>query len=165
MFWGPGVFGYGTQVLWGSLPKNSATTGVYSVTVDPGSKTVRRRSDLPVTAHLQGFTAPKASLWARYASSGKWEEAPMQVQNGGAGFSFIFVGLPEDVDYYVEAGGIKSPSFKLHTVDLPGVKNIRVTYNYPVVERSGLELPKIPAAICGPLKAPSPMWRSKPTVR
>ena len=131
MFWGPGVFGYGTQVLWGSLPKSSATIGVYSVTVDPGSKTVRRRSDLPVTAHLMGFTASKASLWARYASSGKWEEAPMMAENGGSGFGFTFVGLPEDVDYYVEAGGIKSSSFKLHTVDLPGVKNIRVTYNYP----------------------------------
>src|SRR5580692_6443539 len=131
MFWGPGVFGYGTQVLWGSLPKNAATVGIYAVTVDPGSKTVRRRSDLPVTAHLQGYTAAKASLWARYASSGKWEEAPMQVQNGGAGFAFTFVGLPEDVDYYVEAGGIKSSPFKLHTVDLPGVKNIKVTYNYP----------------------------------
>lgn len=131
MFWGPGVFGYGTQVLWGSLPKNVATTGIYSVTVDPGSKTVRRRSDLPVTAHLTGYTATKASLWARYASSGKWEEAPMQVENGGAGFGFTFVGLAEDVDYYVEAGGIRSSSFKLHTVDLPGVKNIAVTYNYP----------------------------------
>src|SRR6185437_13279715 len=37
MFWGPGVFGYGTQVLWGSVPKNSAAIGVYSVKVDPGS--------------------------------------------------------------------------------------------------------------------------------
>src|SRR5580704_17063262 len=131
MFWGPGVFGYGTQVLWGSLPKNTATVGVYSVSVDPGSKTVRRRSDLPVKARLTGYTASKASLWARYASSGKWEEAPMQVENGGSGFAFTFVGLPEDVEYYVEAGGIKSSPFKLHTVDLPGVKNISVTYNYP----------------------------------
>src|SRR5580704_13779038 len=131
MFWGPGVFGYGTQVLWGSLPKGSATTGVYSVTVYPGTRTVRRRSDLPVTARLNGYTSPKASLWARYASSGKWEEAPMQVASGCSGFGCTFVGLPEDVEYYVEAGGIKSPSYKLHTVDLPGVKNIRVTYNYP----------------------------------
>src|SRR5580704_1693726 len=67
MFWGPGVFGYGTQVLWGSLPKGAPTTGVYSVAVDPGSKTVRRRSDVPVTANLTGYTSPKASLWARYA--------------------------------------------------------------------------------------------------
>jgi len=103
MFWGPGVFGYGTQVLWGSLPKTTATAGVYSVSVDPGSKTVRRRSDMPVTAHLAGFTASKASLFARYSSSPKWEEAPMLAENGGAGFGFTFVGLPEDVEYYVEA--------------------------------------------------------------
>jgi hypothetical protein len=52
-------------------------------------------------------------------------------ENDGAGFGFTFVGLPEDVDYYVQAGGIKSSTYKLHTVDLPGVKNISVTYNYP----------------------------------
>ncbi len=31
----------------------------------------------------------------------------------------------------MEAGGIKSSTFKLHTIDLPAVKNIHVTYNYP----------------------------------
>ena len=72
MFWGPGVFGYGAQVLWGSLPRDAAQQGIYSVSVTPGSKTVRRRADQPVVAHLTGFTTSKASLWARYASSGKW---------------------------------------------------------------------------------------------
>ncbi len=38
---------------------------------------------------------------------------------------------PKICQYYVEAGGIKSRSYKLHTIDLPAVKNINVTYNYP----------------------------------
>ncbi|HXJ41751.1 MAG TPA: hypothetical protein VNH18_20915, partial [Bryobacteraceae bacterium] len=130
MFWGPGVLGNGTQLLWGSYPKDSARP-LYSVTVEPGSKSIRRRTDVIVTAQLNGFTAAKASVFAKYASSAKWEQAPMESQKGGAGFGFMFVGLSEDVEYYVEAGGLKSGTYKIHTVDLPAVKNIKVTYTFP----------------------------------
>ena len=55
----------------------------------------------------------------------------MQPQSAGPGFGFLLVRVPDDLQYYVEAGGIKSDTYKLHTVDLPAVKNIHVTYNYP----------------------------------
>src|SRR6185437_3863286 len=87
MFWGPGVLGYGTSLLWGSLPKEQSKP-FYSINVQPGSKTIRRRTDLMVSAELSGFSASKASLFARYASSSKWEEAPMQRQESGSGFRF-----------------------------------------------------------------------------
>ncbi|NDJ11735.1 MAG: hypothetical protein EBY17_11170, partial [Acidobacteriia bacterium] len=130
MFWGPGVMGHGTQLLWGSYPKDAAKP-LYSITVEPGSKTIRRRTDVIVSAQLNGFTAAKASVFVKYASSGKWEEAPMESQKGGAGYGFMFVGLPEDVAYYVMAGGLRSSEYKIHTVDLPSVKNIKVTYAFP----------------------------------
>jgi len=87
MFWGPGVLGNGTQLLWGSYPKDSAKP-LYSITVEPGSKTIRRRTDVIVTAQMNGFTAAKATVSVKYASSGKWEQAPMESQKGGAGFGF-----------------------------------------------------------------------------
>ena len=31
----------------------------------------------------------------------------------------------------MEAGGVRSPTYKLNVVDLPSVKNIKVTYHYP----------------------------------
>src|SRR5205085_5355659 len=37
----------------------------------------------------------------------------------------------ESLEYYVEAGGVKSETFKLNVVDLPGVKNVKVTYHFP----------------------------------
>jgi hypothetical protein len=55
----------------------------------------------------------------------------MQRQPGAAGFEFLFAGLPENVDYYVEAGPLRSRNFKLRVVDLPTVKQIRVTYHFP----------------------------------
>ncbi|HKD07430.1 MAG TPA: hypothetical protein VKB79_16125 [Bryobacteraceae bacterium] len=130
MFWGPGVLGNGTALLWGSYPKDSSKP-LYSVDVQPGSKTIRRKTDQMVSATLNGFTAPKASLFVRYASASKWEEGPMQRENAGSGFALPLVGVPEDLDYYVEAGGIKSSTYHIRVVDLPNVKNIRVTYDYP----------------------------------
>src|SRR5580700_10444177 len=78
MFWGPGVFGYGTSLLWGSYPKDQASKPFYSISVQPGNKTVRRKSDVMIDAKLSGFLASHANVFVQYASSAKWEEAPMQ---------------------------------------------------------------------------------------
>ena len=131
VFWGPGVFGYGTQLLWGSYSKDGSSKPVFSISVQPGSKTIRRKSDQMVSASLSGFSSSHANLWVQWANSSKWEETPMQPQSSGPGFAFLLVRVPDDVQYYVEAGGLKSDVYKLHTVDLPSVKNIKVTYNYP----------------------------------
>ena len=55
----------------------------------------------------------------------------MQAQPGAAGFQFLFAGLPEGVEYYVEAGALRSRHFNIHVVDMPAVKQIHVTYRYP----------------------------------
>ena len=68
---------------------------------------------------------------ARYKSSSKWEEARMLPRNNGSAYEFLFAGLPEPVDYYIEAAGVKSKTFTLDVVDLPGIKKIKVTYHYP----------------------------------
>jgi hypothetical protein len=47
------------------------------------------------------------------------------------GFQFVFGGLPESVEYYVSAGPLDSKHFNIHVLDLPNVKNVRVTYRYP----------------------------------
>ena len=133
LFWEPGVLGTGAALLWGSYPKDSAKP-IYSITVEPGSKTIRRKSDVLVTAQLNGYLSAKASLFARYASSAKWEEVSLQPSPNGPGFSYPFIGVPEDVEYYVSAGGLKSSTYKLHAIDLPAVKNIKVTYEVPLMD-------------------------------
>ena len=92
---------------------------------------MRRNTDQIVTAQLTGVQTKNVRLYARYASASKWEQVTMQPQPAGSGFQFLFAGLPEDVEYYVEAGPLDSKHFKLKVVDLPGVKQIRVTYHFP----------------------------------
>ena len=126
----PGFMGYGTSLLWAGLPKG-VTKPFYSILVDPGNRTVRKRSDLLITAHLTGFTAPKVRFFAKYASASQWEQAEMGTEPGGTAYQFMIAGVPENLEYYVEAGGVKSSTYKLNVIELPGVKKIRVTYHYP----------------------------------
>src|SRR5437763_2983053 len=65
---GPGFLGYGTSLLWGGLPKGDMKP-YYAIKEEPGKKTIRKRSDLMVTATLTGFQAPKVRFFAKYASA------------------------------------------------------------------------------------------------
>ena len=126
---GPGYIGYGASLLWG-VPKDDAKA-FYSISVQPGNQRVRRHSDQILSAHLNGFFSHQASVFVRYASATKWEEAMMRPQSDEAGFQFLLVGVPEDVEYYVVSNGIRSSTSKLTAVDLPQVTHLRVTYHFP----------------------------------
>src|ERR1019366_3906203 len=117
-------------LVWAGLPKGM-NKPFYSILVDPGNRTVRKRSDQLITAHLTGFSAPKVRFFAKYSSASQWEQAEMGTEPGGTAYQFLIAGVPENLEYYVEAGGVKSGTYKLSVVDLPGIKKIRVTYHYP----------------------------------
>ena len=127
---GPGFLGYGTALLWAGPPK-AETHPFYDIVVQPGNRTVRKKSDQLLTARLMGFTVPHARLFAKYSSVAKWEEAAMRPQPDGPNHEFLFSGIPETLEYYVEAGSVRSKHYKLNVIDLPGVKRLRVTYHYP----------------------------------
>ena len=127
---GPGFLGYGTSLLWGGIPKGEMKP-FYDIVVKPGSKTVRKRSDQNVTARLVGFTSQRVRIYARYDSASKWEQADMGSAPGSPEYEFLFSGLPDSLQYYIEAGGVRSKTFRFNVVDLPGVKRIRVTYHFP----------------------------------
>jgi hypothetical protein len=129
VFAGPGYLGYGAALLWTGPKPNVAP--LYEIRVTPGDAAVRRNSDQLVTAQVIGLDTNKVNLYARYQSASKWEPVAMQPQEGKQGFQFLFAGLPESVEYYVEAGPVRSKHFNFRVVDLPAVKQIQVTYHYP----------------------------------
>src|SRR5579872_2753987 len=115
---GTGFLGYGTSLLWGGLPKGNVKP-FYSIQVDPGNRTIRKRSDQTVTALLSGFSAPKVRFFGKYASASQWEQAEMRTEPGGSAYQFMIAGVPESLEYYVEAGGVHSDTYKLTVIDLP----------------------------------------------
>lgn len=127
---GPGFLGYGSWLLWAGTPRGGVGP-FYNLLLSPGDRTVRRGSDQLVTARLVGFQTPQVRLFARYRSVSKWEEVSMHPQPGGPDFGFLFAGIPDTVDYYAEAGRVRSRQHTLTVVDLPSVKRIRVTYRFP----------------------------------
>jgi hypothetical protein len=142
---GPGYLGYGAALLWGGWHAKAGP--FYDIRVTPGDASVRRNTDELVTAQPIGIQTDKVRLYARYHSASKWEQLTMQPQPGGSAFQFMFAGLPEGVEYYVEAGAVHSRHFNIRVVDLPAVKQIRVTYHFPawtglkeVVDEHGSDL-------------------------
>ena len=127
---GPGYWGYGASLLWTGTG-NASKRPLYQVLVQPGDKTVRRKSDQLVTAQLEGFSAREVTLHAKYGDAPKWETATMRPRSTGNGYQFLFAGLSDPVEYYVEAEGTQSKHFKLGVRDLPGVKRVRVALHYP----------------------------------
>jgi hypothetical protein len=128
---GPGYWGHGASLLWAGAPKSGVGSAFYDILVSPGNKTVRRRSDQVVSAQLVGFDSTRVRLKAKYDGTSKWEEVPMMPQQSGAGYEFLFASLPTGVEYYVEANGIRSKSYQFKVIDLPNVKKLKVTYQYP----------------------------------
>ncbi len=129
---GPGFLGYGASMLWAGPSKDpNLAGGFYRISVDPGNKLVRRRADLAIRATLVGFQAPEVRLMARYKSSAKWEEATMLPRTSDSSYEYLLAAVPEPVEYYVEAAGVRSKTYKVDVIDLAGVKNIKVTYHYP----------------------------------
>ena len=126
---GPGFWGYGAARLW--AVSSHAPAAFYDIQVTPGDAAIRRDATQTVTAHLVGFASPQVNLYARSQNGSKWEVTAMQPQADGSGFQFDFASVPEDVEYYVEAGHVHSRHFKIRVTDLPSVKQIRVTYHYP----------------------------------
>ncbi len=128
---GPGFWGHGASLLWAGPSRGVGEQPFYDIKVQPGDAAVRRRGDQAISAQLVGIATGKVLLWARYHSATKWETVLMTPGANGAGYEFLFAGIPESVEYFVEAGGLQSKHFNLRAVDLPGVKQIRVTYNFP----------------------------------
>ena len=135
LFWliqaGPGFLGHGASLLWMGASRDGGTSPFYELQVRPGNKSVRKRSDVLISAQVIGFAPSQVRLFARFGAATQWEQSLMQPKLQGTGFEFLFAGLPDSVEYYVAAGAVKSPIYKLTALDLPGVKRIRVTYTYP----------------------------------
>lgn len=126
--WGPGFLGYGVARLWG-MPRPGVAQPFYELVVQPGNARVRAGLDQLVTARPMGYQASGAWLWVRWSGSAKWDQ--FRMEPAGPAFEFLLTGLDRSLEYYVQAGRLKSRIYRLTVVDLPRVERIRVRYRYP----------------------------------
>ncbi|MEM7707951.1 MAG: hypothetical protein AAF358_20540 [Pseudomonadota bacterium] len=139
---GAGLFGYGMRHLWGGwlipdlLPPQS-------IVVTPGDTLVRRGGRLLVEAKAEGFSPAAAEVFARRAG-GDWQSTGMRELAGAEGpdgesspdrFGFTFPAVREALEYYVQAGGVRSPTFNAEVIALPRITDFSMTYRYPLWTR------------------------------
>jgi hypothetical protein len=108
----------------------------YRVDVTPGDATVPKGADQAIAATVSGFDAAEAALVLRKAGQTSYERLPMLKGETG-GYEGLLFDLAEDIEYFVEAAGVRSSTFKLTVVELPYVKKLDLEYTFPAY--TGLE--------------------------
>lgn len=102
----------------------------YRIDVLPGNATVPKGVDQTLSATLHGFDARQAALLVRRAPEGAFESVPMVNREDGRYEGLLF-DLATSVEYYVEAGGVRSPAFTLTVVELPYTKRLDLELRFP----------------------------------
>ena len=101
------------------------------ITVEPGNATVPRGADAEIRASLVNFAAGEAEVVMRTATAPDYIRIPMLVSNDSASFEAALFDVAEKTEYFVEAGGIRSPVFTLDVADIPYVKTLDLDYTFP----------------------------------
>jgi hypothetical protein len=130
---GPAFLRHGARALF--APWRSAEAAMpYTVQVAPGDTTIPRGGDLEVHARLGGFDADEVTLVATRGAADP-ERIAMPRGADSAQFSIRLFDLDQQTEYYVEAGPVRSPAFRIAVADLPSVKRIDLEYRYPEYTR------------------------------
>jgi hypothetical protein len=102
----------------------------YKIDVKPGNATVSRGADQVITAQLSGFDSEDAALMVRKGADAQFERMPM-VRGENGGYDGMLFDLASNLDYYVEAEGVRSGTFTLKVVELPYVQKLELEYHFP----------------------------------
>ncbi|MGH9310266.1 MAG: DUF4175 family protein, partial [Vicinamibacterales bacterium] len=111
----------------------------YRIEVTPGNANVPRGADQTISAELHGFTADQPVLMVRRSIDGPFERVPLIREESK--FQGMLFDLPGSLDYYVEAGGVRSNTFRLNVLEMPYVQKLELEYHFPAY--TGLEPRKV----------------------
>ena len=129
--WGPSEISAGVAQL--VMPKTlAASTNAMSIKVKPGTARVPRSSDQDVLATLVNFDAQIVSIyWRPLGSKNDWQGQAMEPAKAKTDYRYSIFNIQDSIEYFVESNGVRSDVFKLTVVDLPYVKQLDVTLNFP----------------------------------
>jgi hypothetical protein len=112
-------------------PLRSAGGDRAMIAVEPGNVTVPRGADAEIRATLQNFAAGEAEVVLRTAGSPDYIRIPMLASGDTAAFEAALFDVAEKTEYFIEAGGIRSPVFTIDVADIPYVQSLDLDYTFP----------------------------------
>lgn len=129
VLFGPGYLRAALSALF-DVSGSAEAAVPYRIDVTPGDLTIPKGADQAVTARLLGFSTDDASLMVRTTDATAFERLPLV-----SGDNDVFEGMLFDLDvqteYYVEADGVRSPTFTVKVVELPYVRDLELEYHFP----------------------------------
>jgi hypothetical protein len=129
--WGPREIAEGvTQLVTPTTFASSANA--MSIKVKPGTARVPKGSDQDIVATLVNFDSQVVTVYARpLGSKGDWQGQTMEPAKARTDFRYSIFNIQDSVEYFVESNTIRSEVFKLNVVDLPFVKQLDLSLNFP----------------------------------
>lgn len=140
--WGPGTLHTGVAELV-SPTGLAASKDALLIRVRPGSARVPKGSDQQIIATLGNFNAENVTLFARPVSADqqanaevRWSGQTMEPAKAQSDYQFFIFNIQDSTEYFVEAKGVRSETFQLDVVELPFVKQLDLTLNFPAYTRT-----------------------------
>src|SRR5678815_5046937 len=110
----------------------AATTNAMSIKVRPGTARVPKGSDQDVIATLVNFDSQQVTIFSRpVGSKDDFQDQVMEPAKAKTDFRFSIFNIQDSMEYFVESNTVRSEVFKLNVVDLPFVKQLDLSLNFP----------------------------------
>src|SRR5215218_8675438 len=129
--WGPREISEGVAQLV-TPTALAASKNALSIKVKPGTARVPKGSDQDIIATLVNFDSQQVTVFARpLGSKEDFQGQAMEPAKAKTDFRFSIFNIQDSMEYFVESNTIRSEVFKLNVVDLPFVKQLDLTLNFP----------------------------------
>src|SRR5215217_7049973 len=110
----------------------AASTNAMSIKVKPGTARVPKGSDQDIIASLVNFDSQQVTIFARpLGSKADFQGQGMEPAKAKTDFRFSIFNIQDSMEYFVESNNVRSEVFKLNVVDLPFVKQLDLSLNFP----------------------------------
>ena len=110
----------------------AASSNAMAIKVRPGTARVPKGSDQDVIATLVNFDSQTVTIFARpLGSKQDFQGQTMEPAKARTDFRFSIFNIQDSIEYFVESNTIRSEVYKLNVVDLPYVKQLDLTLNFP----------------------------------
>ena len=129
--WGPKEISEGvTQLVTPTTFASSASA--MAIKVKPGTARVPKGSDQDIVATLINFDSQVVTIYARpLGSKADWQGQTMEPAKARTDFRYSIFNIQDSMEYFVESNTIRSDVYKLNVVDLPFVKQLDLSLNFP----------------------------------
>src|SRR5215213_9190231 len=129
--WGPREISEGvTQLV--TPTTFAASPNAMSIKVKPGTARVPKGSDQDITATLVNFDSQQVTVFSRpLGSKDDFQGQVMEPAKARNDFRFSIFNIQDSMEYFVESNNVRSEVFKLNVVDLPFVKQLDLSLNFP----------------------------------